>query len=110
MSRFACVLGLVHMFLAAASASAFDLVWSSGAPDISITAAARCTLIVRTSALEGPLPSEWRLLYVADNGPPPRFLPDSTAEDIAVACVIDPQPLPSVVGHADRITHCLPTP
>ncbi|MGH9196884.1 MAG: hypothetical protein ACRD1T_14215, partial [Acidimicrobiia bacterium] len=108
MSRLACPSVVVLLLLVAAPGHALELVWSSNSRNITITAATQCTLLVRTSSPLEPLPSDWQLLYVAEDGPGPRFLQEGPAETVAVACEIERRGLPSIVGHADRITHCLP--
>ncbi|MBI5711723.1 MAG: family 43 glycosylhydrolase [Candidatus Eisenbacteria bacterium] len=47
--------------------SAVQLRWSSGPSDLSFASATRCTLVVQADPGEQRLPSEWRLLWVADS-------------------------------------------
>src|SRR5262249_26958662 len=49
------------------ASSALQLRWSSGATDLSFSSATRCTLVVQADSAETRLPSEWRLLWVADS-------------------------------------------
>lgn len=46
---------------------ALQLHWTSGATNLTLTGATRCTLIVQADPQERMLPSEWRLLWVADS-------------------------------------------
>jgi hypothetical protein len=47
-------------------ASAIELRWISGATNLEFSEATRCTLVVK-AAPDASLPSEWRLLWVADS-------------------------------------------
>lgn len=58
---------LLLMLLVPCTSSALQLRWSSGATDLSLTSATRCTLVVQADASEGRLPAEWRLLCVTDS-------------------------------------------
>jgi hypothetical protein len=67
--------------------------WSTGDRDLAYSSAIRCTLIVTSSELEGALPEEWRLLWVAEAvGPKPLgFLPGPRSSDaVADVCAESP--------------------
>lgn len=58
---------LLLMLLVPGTSSALQLRWSTGATNLSFTAATRCTLVVQADPAESCLPSEWRLLWLADS-------------------------------------------
>ena len=64
--------------------SALDLRWSNGATGLTFTEATRCTLLIQAGPTEGRLPSEWRLLWVADSASL-QFVAADTLE----ACLLD---------------------
>lgn len=55
------------LLLLPTSSTALQLHWSSGADTLSFSTASRCTLILQADSLEGRLPGEWRLLWLADS-------------------------------------------
>lgn len=55
------------LLLLPTSSRALQLHWSSGADTVSFVSATRCTLILQADSLEGRLPTEWRLLWLADS-------------------------------------------
>lgn len=55
------------LLLLPTSSAALQLHWSSGADTLSFITASRCTLILQADSLEGRLPGEWRLLWLADS-------------------------------------------
>jgi len=61
-----CYLVLVFL-LVPRPLSAIQLCWSRGGSDLTFASAIRCTLVVRADSAEATLPSEWRLLWVADS-------------------------------------------
>ncbi|MCC6649900.1 MAG: family 43 glycosylhydrolase [Candidatus Eisenbacteria bacterium] len=60
------LLALMLLF-ATGTSSALQLRWSTGGTNLAFTAATRCTLIVQADSAETGLPSEWRLLWLADS-------------------------------------------
>jgi len=58
---------LLCLALVPAAAQAIQLHWSSGTVNLTFTEATRCTLVVQADSVEGPLPAEWQLLWVADS-------------------------------------------
>ena len=64
--------------------SALELAWSSGATNLNFTAATRCTLVVRAASAELALPSQWRVLWLADSSGVNVVAVDSLA-----ACLTD---------------------
>lgn len=55
------------LLLLPTSSRALQLHWSSGADTVSFVSPTRCTLILQADSLEGRLPTEWRLLWLADS-------------------------------------------
>lgn len=90
--------------LAASSASALRLHWSTGAADIAFTSATRCTLVVEADAAEQVLPQEWRLLWVAQGVPSLAIVPDSSLDELAVARVSNLLPPTAAEGDAHLVT------
>lgn len=74
------------------TSSAISLRWSSGSTDFTFVAATRCTLVVQADSTAVRLPSEWRLLWVADSAAV-QFVPvdslDACATDEAQVSAID---------------------
>jgi hypothetical protein len=64
MSRFASL--AVLLLCVPLKAEGIQLRWVSGATDVTFSTATRCTLVVQADSTEQGLPSEWRLLWVAD--------------------------------------------
>jgi hypothetical protein len=73
---------LVMLAVVAPPVSALQLHWSTGSTEITFTSATRCTLVVQADSTESSLPSEWRLLWVADSSSLQLVAVDST-----VACL-----------------------
>jgi hypothetical protein len=61
-----CALVVLAMLCVPLKAEGIQLRWSSGAADLTVASATRCTLVVQADSTEQVLPSEWRLLWVAD--------------------------------------------
>lgn len=78
------------VLLSARSASALHLRWADGTLTRSFSAATRCTLEVRADSTEVHLPTEWRLLWVADS-----------------ATVIEPIPLDAESGCESSVANVL---
>jgi hypothetical protein len=72
------------MLLVPGTSSALQLRWSTGATSLSLTSATRCTLVVQADSTEARLPSEWRLLWVADS-----LSIQFVAMDSLSACLLD---------------------
>ena len=49
------------------ASTAIQLHWASGSSALTFAEATRCTLVVQADSSEQRLPSEWRLLWVADS-------------------------------------------
>lgn len=97
---------LVLMFLLPCESSALQLRWSTGTTELSFTAATRCTLVVQAESTETRLPSEWRLLWVADSLAIQFVTADSLEAclfDVAQASRIDP-PATGADSAANQIT------
>lgn len=60
------------------SASAIELVWSTGTKDISVPESAACTLLVRTTLLPESLPREWRVTWAAVGAGPSPIAPQQS--------------------------------
>ena len=88
-----CWYALLMLLLAPRIASAIQLHWNDGTTALSFTEATRCTLVVQADSLEQRLPSEWRLLWVADSttdvSPIPLGQPAACVETIAQASAVD---------------------
>ncbi len=86
---------LVLMLLAPCTSSALQLRWSSGSTELTFTSATRCTLIVQADSAETRVPSQWRLLWVADS---------SSVEFVAIdsleACLLDEAQVSRIEGPA----------
>ncbi len=65
MRRIPCLLTLA-LGLIPASSRAIQLHWSSGATNLNVTTAVRCTLVVEADTQEQRLPAEWQLLWVTN--------------------------------------------
>jgi hypothetical protein len=72
------------MFLVPSTSSALQLRWSPGSTELSFSAATRCTLEIRADDADTRLPSEWRLLWVADS-----LAIQFVAMDSIEACLLD---------------------
>jgi len=84
---------------------AIQLHWSTGATDLSFASARRCSLIVKADTLEETLPSQWRVLWLADSTGV-NFVPD----DSVVACRLDFANVSSIDGPstpADSAAHVI---
>ncbi|MBI5600838.1 MAG: hypothetical protein HY944_04665, partial [Gemmatimonadetes bacterium] len=75
---------LLLMLLVPHVSSALRLRWSTGSTDLNFTSATRCTLVVQADSAETRLPSEWRLLWVADS-----LSIQFAAMDSLEACLLD---------------------
>ena len=88
-----CWYALLMLLLAPRTASAIELHWNDGTTALSFTEATRCTLVVQADSLEQRLPSEWRLLWVADSttdvSPIPLGQPAACIETIAQVSAVD---------------------
>jgi hypothetical protein len=69
------------LLLLPTSSTALQLHWSSGADTLSFISASRCTLVLQAESLEGRLPGEWRLLWLADSAGI-----NLVAEELPAAC------------------------
>ena len=74
-------------------AKAFRLEWSTGSTSLSFNSATRCTLVLQADAAETQLPSEWRLLWVADT-----LAIEFVPEEVPAGCPSDTALVLSVVG------------
>jgi len=83
------------LMLVACPSSAIQLQWNSGSPNLTFTSATRCTLIVRADSAEVRLPSEWRLLWIADSS-----LVQFVAVDSLDACLLDEAQVSRIEGSA----------
>jgi hypothetical protein len=72
---------------------AIQLHWWSGATNLDFTEATRCTLVVQADSAETALPSEWRLLWVADTS-----AVQFTALDSVLACQADTAQVSQIEG------------
>ena len=72
---------------------AIQLHWGSGATDLSVASATRCTLVVQADVTEGRLPAAWYLLWVADSSSI-QFV----AMDSLTACLLDEAQVSRIEG------------
>ncbi len=79
------------------SSFALQLHWGSGATTLSFAEATRCTLVVQADSSESRLPSEWRLLWVADSSTDISPVPI----DAQLACEADMAQVSAVDGPAN---------
>jgi hypothetical protein len=86
---------LLMLMLAARPSSAIQLQWSSGSHNLTFASATRCTLVVQADSAEVRLPSEWRLLWVADSSSI-QFV----AMDSLEACLLDEAQVSRIEGPA----------
>ena len=86
---------LLLMLLVPTTSSGLQLRWSTGSTELTFTSATRCTLVVRADSAEGRLPSEWRLLWVADSSSI-QFV----AVDSVEACLLDEAQVSRIEGPA----------
>src|SRR5436190_13212620 len=74
---------------------AVQLRWNSGSSALTFAGASRCTLLVHADSAEARLPSEWRLLWVADISAV-QFV----AMDSLEACLLDEAQVSRIEGPA----------
>lgn len=86
---------LLLMLLVPGTSSALQLRWSTGATDLGFASATRCTLVVEADSAETRLPSEWRLLWVADS-----LAIQFVAMDSLEACLLDEAQVSRIDGPA----------
>jgi hypothetical protein len=88
-----CCYALLMLLLAPRLASAIQLHWNDGSAALTFTEAIRCTLVVQADSIEQHLPSEWRLLWVADSttdiNPVPLTEESACAEVVAQISAVD---------------------
>ncbi len=90
---------------------ALQLHWGSGATTLSFTEATRCTLVVQSDSSEQRLPSEWRLLWVADGStdisPVPIDAQFACEENLAQVSAVDGPSTPAdSAAHLRTIQFC----
>ncbi len=110
MCRILGVLILMAMLVPRPS-TALQLHWGSGGASLSFTEATRCTLVVQADSSESRLPSEWRLLWVADSStdisPVPIDAQLACEEDLAqVSAVDEPANAADSAAHLRTIQFC----
>lgn len=86
---------MVLVLLVPGTSSALQLRWSSGSTDLNFTAATRCTMVVQADSTATRLPSEWRLLWVADSASVQFVKLDSLD-----ACALDEAQVSQIEGPA----------
>ena len=110
MCRILGVLVLMVMFVPRPS-TALQLHWGSGATALSFAEATRCTLVVQADSSEQRLPSEWRLLWVADSSTDISPVPIEgqlacAAELAQVSAVDEPASAADSAAHLKTIHFC----
>jgi hypothetical protein len=85
---------------------ALQLRWSTGATNLSFSAATRCTLVVEADSAEAVLPGEWRLLWLADSSGISLVAMDSSAACQGTTAQISAIELPATTADsaANQIT------
>jgi hypothetical protein len=86
---------LLLMLLFPSNSAALQLRWSNGSTDLDFSSATRCTLTVQADGTETALPSEWRLLWVADS-----LALQFLATDSLQACLLDDAQVSRIDGPA----------
>lgn len=88
---------LVFMLLAIPKiSSALQLHWIAGSTNLNFAVATRCTLVVQADSAGARLPSEWRLMWVADSAGA-QFV----ARDSVEACLLDEAQVSRIDGPAN---------
>jgi hypothetical protein len=90
MRRLALLVGFLLVMLPGVSEGT-QLRWINGSTNLTLGSAARCTLMVHTSASNPPLPAEWRLLWVTKNTGAPSLAVHSevgSGPDTARVCSV----------------------
>ncbi|MBI5710341.1 MAG: hypothetical protein HZC42_08570 [Candidatus Eisenbacteria bacterium] len=110
MCRIRWLLVLIVLVPFPGTSSAIQLHWSSGSSDLIFSSATRCTLVVQADPQEGALPSEWRLLWVADSceiRPVPLAAQAACQQEVAeISNVSEPTSPADVAANLITATFC----
>ena len=86
------------LLLVPQTSSAIELHWANGSTDLTFSTATKCMLVLQADSAEVTLPSQWRLLWLADSAGVnvvPVDLPEACEADTAKASAVDPPSTPA---------------